>query len=302
VNVAVLMSSYNGEEYIEQQIDSILTQKTSCDVRLFIRDDGSQDCTVDIIKHYIDQGAPITLFEGENLGYNQSFFKLLQIVDGYDFYAFSDQDDVWMEDKLEIAVSTLTNRNKPALYGSCSYLVYDELEPFGVTQQERRKITFYNTIIQNFFPGHSQVMNAALKEKITQNLDYEKIYVYDSWIVNTAIVCGELVFDNTPHTYYRMHKGNAVGFGEGATGWVHERIHRIQNGELKQYAKQIKYFVECYADELAPDERCEMELFETSKTNFFKRLRYISKTKLYRQKKKEDIMFKMLYLMGGYND
>ena len=107
--VAVLMSTYNGEKYIKEQIDSILLQK-GVDVKLYIRDDGSVDNTCNIINEY-DDNRIVLISDGRNLGAGVSFFTLLKYVVDIDkaieFFAFSDQDDFWFPNKIEIVLAFL---------------------------------------------------------------------------------------------------------------------------------------------------------------------------------------------------
>ena len=92
--VAVLMSTYNGENYIKEQIESIFNQKGVI-VKLYVRDDGSKDRTLEILKDY-----NVNLEKGTNIGYIKSFMWLIKNVPFADYYALADQDDVWDEDKL----------------------------------------------------------------------------------------------------------------------------------------------------------------------------------------------------------
>ena len=105
--VQVLLSTYNGEAYLKEQLDSILNQKNVA-VKLFVRDDGSSDGTVDILRAYAALHDNICYLCGENCGVVASFFRLFELSDpDVDFYALSDQDDVWDEDKLSIACQKL---------------------------------------------------------------------------------------------------------------------------------------------------------------------------------------------------
>ena len=103
--VLVLLSSYNGEKYIKEQIDSILTQK-NITVKLFIRDDGSTDATRNILKEYEKYSNCVVVF-GDNIGAANSFLWLIQNAHSSGYYAFSDQDDIWDRDKLSSAISII---------------------------------------------------------------------------------------------------------------------------------------------------------------------------------------------------
>ena len=101
--VTILMSTYNGEKYLEEQIDSLLNQ-TYKNISILIRDDGSKDNTVHIIKEKKKSNDNITLIEGKNVGFIKSFLELINLAEKSDYYAYCDQDDVWMEEKIQRAV------------------------------------------------------------------------------------------------------------------------------------------------------------------------------------------------------
>ena len=197
--VLVMLSSYNGEKYIEQQIRSILAQR-DVDVYLRIRDDGSVDDTKSIIKQlFAEFPGRIELIEGENIGLNASFFALIGTAEGFDYYAISDQDDYWLPEKLSVAIRSLEKENldMPLLFASTSYLADDDLKPYGQTRRQVRPFTIYNTVIQNICPGHTQVMNNALLKFLQRDWETERIYVYDSWIMNIAMLYGKIIFSNS---------------------------------------------------------------------------------------------------------
>ena len=123
--VAVIMSTYNGEKFIREQLDSILNQSYK-NIELIVRDDGSKDKTVEIVKEYQAKHKNIKLFEGQNLGFVKSFFELLKLAEA-DYYAYADQDDIWIENKIELAVNSLNKLDdqKPNMaFGNSDY--YDE--------------------------------------------------------------------------------------------------------------------------------------------------------------------------------
>lgn len=300
--ILILISTYNGEDYIQAQIDSILEQKTEMMVDILVRDDGSQDSTVMKIEEMMKNEPRVSLLQGKNLGYVGSFFELLNCVHGYDYYGLCDQDDIWKNEKIQTAIEQIEVVGEgPVLYGSSSSLVYEDMIPFGITQINLKGITLFNTLIQNILPGHTQVMNQEMLEIIQScEIDAKRIYVHDAWITNLAMLKGKIVFDNEPHTLYRQHKKNQIGFGEGTIGWVKERIKRVRKSDSKKYATQIHYFWECYGNQLELNEKIELENFIFCQKSIITRIMYILKSELYRQRSYETWLFKLLYIMGGY--
>ena len=103
--IIVLMSTYNGEKYLQVQLDSILSQE-NVDLELLVRDDGSTDSTKTILERYQSEGK-LTWYSGKNKKPAYSFFDLLGKCKDADYYAFADQDDFWHEDKLINAIKRL---------------------------------------------------------------------------------------------------------------------------------------------------------------------------------------------------
>lgn len=303
--VVVLISTYNGEKYIGEQIDSILKQKTKHHVDILIRDDGSKDNTVSIVTALADKNQNIELITGENRGVVGSYFDLLNRAGDYDYYLFCDQDDYWLPDKIDTAVRTLESvvEDIPLLYASPSYVTDGDLNKTGkITQIERKKINFYNTAIQNFCPGHNQVVNHRLAEILRSvEIDPSQVYSQDLWVTNVAAVTGKIIFDNKPHTLYRMHHDNKLGFGEGNADWIKQRISRAESHEGAKFSRQLKYFYSVFSDRLTDEQKDEVHKFLSSQRSFSKRAGYICKTKFWRQREKENTLFKLLYLFGGYN-
>lgn len=303
--VLVLMSAYNGERYIADQINSIMTQSTECHISLRIRDDGSTDKTCEIIrKLQVDYGTGIELICGENIGYNGSFFELLSTADGYDYYAFSDQDDIWLPQKIQTAVewidSEFRNAKLPILYASTSCLVEDDLKPYGITRQQVRPFTLYNTIVQNICPGHNQVMNQEMLEVVKSKIKNAEVYVYDSWITNLAILYGKVLFNNEPQTYYRQHRTNALGSGSGTITQILTSMKHARAGHGMKYRNQIEQFINLNADALTLGNYIdELQQFISAK-RFFKRTGYAFRSKLYRQKKLETIALRFAIIIGSF--
>ena len=301
--ILVLMSSYNGEKYIRKQIESIMEQRNISDLVLRIRDDGSKDETCNIIRDLqkIYPGK-IELIEGKNVGYNASFFELINGAEGYDYYSISDQDDVWLPAKLSVAIKALEENdvNTPLLYASTSYLVYDDLKPYGQTRNKSRKFTIYNTIIQNICPGHTQVFNNALLSLIQGDLDTSRVYVYDSWITNVAMLYGKIVFNKSSYTLYRQHKGNQLGSGTGKIGQLLASAKRTGTGDGLKYRHQIEYFAEKYKNKLSEEGYYkEIAKFISSKS-LLNKIKYALTGKMYRQKRIETVAFYAAVILGKY--
>ncbi len=302
-SILVLMSTYNGEQFLEAQVRSVMNQKSQHTVTLRIRDDGSSDRTCEIIeKLQGEYPARIELIKAKNKGCNASFFELLKNASGYDYYSISDQDDVWLENKLDFSVEALSKEDNsiPLLFASTSYLTKNDLVPYGTTRKKKKDFSIYNTLVQCICPGHTQVMNNALLDKIKVDIDVNKIYVYDSWVMNMAMLYGKIVFTNDSYTYYRQHESQQLGSGVGMMGHLKACLQRIKANDGKKYRNQIQYFCEVNKEKME-SLNCykEIECF-LSATTFFQRVGYAFKSKLYRQSPVETLALRMAIVAGKY--
>ena len=303
--VAVLISTYNGEKYISEQIESVLRQNTKAKITIIVRDDGSSDNTPKILADYQKTYDNIEVIIGENLGFTASFFSLFQyaIDQGYEYYAFCDQDDYWLADKIETALKALHDINCPCLYSCCSKVVNENLEDMGTTTQKQyRPITFMNTAIQGICPGHNQIINKKLAKLVKDNtVICDELYAHDLWITNIAAVTGKIIFDNEPHTLYRQHEGNYSGYGKNRIVWIKDHYRKLKKRRGKKLSAQLYYFIKCYGCYISDKDKAEVDMFFEAQTNIITRIRYAMKSKLYRQKMSETLMFKIVYIFGSYN-
>ena len=218
--VAVLMSSYNGEEYIREQIDSILAQENVL-VRLFVRDDGSSDGTRDIVTEYGRKHDNVVLWnkdESRNLGVTRSFLTLLkEVLEQHPeirYFAFSDQDDFWLPDKLSSAVERIAAAEKEK---NGAFLYYsNKIYTDGALKTIKKdNIRFYGDYLEALelcmAQGCVQVFNrkmAALAVSVFPEYDC----YHDAWVYRLAkMTDASVLFDPEPHILYRQHGENAFG-------------------------------------------------------------------------------------------
>ena len=148
LEVCVLMATYNGEKYLREQVDSIIGQH-NININLIVRDDGSTDSTINILSEYEEKGL-LTYTKGANLGPARSFMELLKFSPISDYYAFSDQDDIWLPDKIKTAVDMMKeDEEKPALYFCQTQLVDENLKKME-NVVINPKLTFGESLIYHF--------------------------------------------------------------------------------------------------------------------------------------------------------
>lgn len=212
--VAVLMSTYNGERYLEEQIQSIINQSYKNWI-LYIRDDGSKDSTVNIIEKYTDHYDNIVFFNKnrvKNVGVVKSFMELLANVKA-DYYMFSDQDDVWLENKIKNSVDKLSkNEPGPVCVFTDVEIVNQDLAPVRRMNGSKVCTDFISLLFTNYVTGCAMLFNDELKSLIKFNqINYQNIFMHDWWIGLLASAFGKLVYLDEATMLYRQHSDNVVG-------------------------------------------------------------------------------------------
>ncbi|MCI8361912.1 MAG: glycosyltransferase family 2 protein [Clostridia bacterium] len=210
-NVQVLMSTYNGEKYLKEQIDSILSQE-NVEVSLLIRDDGSTDKTISILEKTVKENTNVSYYIGKNIGSAKSFIDLVNQSKEVDYYAFADQDDVWNSKKIISAIEKIENdSNIPSLYISALEVVDEELNTIEI-KKVSGNLCFEGEMAKNFATGCTMVFNKKLCNAIkTYNPSY--IIMHDSWITRVCYaIGGNVVVDENTYIKYRQHGNNVVGY------------------------------------------------------------------------------------------
>lgn len=252
--VSVLMSSYNGEQYIREQINSILKQ-TYPNIKLIIRDDGSTDSTLKILKDFSESAIVLT---ESNVGCKTSFLKVAQYVfkeqDESQYFAFSDQDDYWLSDKIERAVNALEEYksfNIPLLYICQTNLVDKNLKPIEAIKKREYYYTLGEALMLGTCAGCTMVFNRKLLELFSRaKSDY--MFLHDDWIYKVCLACnGKLVVDNKSYILYRQHGTNAIGGNQSKYKAWKRRFKMFSEGGVR--SSMAKPLLDLYADVLSED-------------------------------------------------
>lgn len=255
VMIDILLSSFNGESFLAEQLDSLLAQ-TYQDFRVLVRDDGSSDRTSEILKVYANQYSnKITLIDGKNknLGSSKSFFELLRCSDA-DFVMFCDQDDVWNKDKLEMMVDfyekQVSRRNLPVLIHSAALVVDANLKTMcAETERFNRdkggmEKPFVWQIFQNDVTGCTVLINAAMRD-VVNKIDFSKhVVIQHDWFLSQIAYLYNNKFHMPVQTMkYRQHSGNVISARKIS---FREKVSRkIKRGLCYPYYSQIETLLTC---------------------------------------------------------
>lgn len=303
--IQVLLSTYNGEKYLRRQLESIISQDCFSQIKILVRDDGSTDKTVEILKKYRERYSCIDIIQGENIGINRSYFELLSNADREcKYFAFSDQDDVWFPFKLRIAVEYLDkmgNEDIPCLYSSRSELVNENTKHIGEIITPKKGVGFYNAVAQNVMPGHTQVFNRKAMTTIADCGYSSAIYVIDWWFYLVMSCIGNVYFDNTITVKHRQHSNNSIGYDLNVVRHFISRVKRAFSEERYKPTLQLQGLWNLYREIIKTEYKAELNNYLTSLANLPDRIHYISKSKIYRQSAFETLLYKILFISGKFN-
>ena len=260
--VMVLMSTYNGEKYLSEQIESILSQD-GVNVVLRVRDDGSNDNTVRIVKSYCQKHDNVELFEGSNVGFAMSFMELVYsagMLSDIDYYAFSDQDDVWQSDKLLAAVNMLDmlkETEHPTLYFSVAKAVDENLKfLFDYCRLPSFHVTKPSSLVKCYMLGCTMVFSASTVRFLCKYKPVGVLQMHDLWINQTCAFFGKIVYDSTPHILYRQHSNNTAGVSNDIKIRIKRTIASFKTYEKRHFRElNAKCFLETYGKILTAEDK-----------------------------------------------
>ena len=286
-SVAILMCTKDGAAFLGEQLASIAWQ-THDNWSLIVSDDGSRDATLSILSQFAE-GRPhaIVVRNGPQQGVCANFLSLATDPSiAADYFAFSDQDDIWYEDKLERALKWLCTvpADVPAVYCGRTELVSNDGRSYGLSPLFSRPIAFRNAIVQSLGGGNTMVFNAAAKRLLeaTGRLD---VVLHDWWLYQlVSAVGGAIHYDPRPMLKYRQHPGNLIGSN---LGWGARlvRLRMIFRGRFRDWnAKNVAALARIPAHLITPQNRKTLALFAEARTApLFKRLYCLRQSGIYRQ-------------------
>lgn len=300
MKVAVLLSTYNGEKFLQKQLDSLLSQQ-DVELTVLVRDDGSTDQTLSILDNYIKIHSNIRLTVGENIGVIHSFLTLVEMADdGFDFYALCDQDDVWHENKLQAAIELLQEKNnqQPLLYCSALEYVDADLNHRGHSST-RLCPSFGNALVENIVTGCTAVFNPRLRELIIQYRPHQAA-MHDWWMYLLATAFGEVIFDPKCYIKYRQHGGNVVGAKPSFLPLWQRRLRIVLNREVILSIVQVAEFYQYYGDKLKGEKQILIHRFLQRKESLRARWLLFSAVGIIKQTMLETVAVRLLIFLGWY--
>lgn len=304
--VTIVLAAYNGAAHIGEQLDSLLSQ-TYDNIIIVIRDDGSVDGTVAVIRKYQQKTDKIILLpsDGVNLKCPGSFYQILKDCESSDYYAFCDQDDIWYPDKIQWAVEKLDeaeseadNVNEPMLYLS-SYDYYTEDGAFiRKFPKQRENITVRDVMYYTPGSGFTLVFNDALRRKMVLGRNPGK-EMHDKWMIRGAACFGKIIYDERSTAKHIRYSDSVTAEDSGnANLFVHFLKDELLSDTAVMAKQYLKYFYEIFCDEMKPDDKKVMEIFIKESPGFAGWMKKVFYPHRLRMRLPGEIALRLLFFIG----
>ncbi|MBS0271330.1 MAG: glycosyltransferase family 2 protein [Proteobacteria bacterium] len=285
--VAILMTTYNGEKFLREQLLSIEKQ-TYSHWHLFVFDDGSSDNTLSILKDFQERIglSKVTIQQKNHLGCAKNFLSLVCETTGdYDFYSYADQDDIWDTDKLERAIIALKTLDLtlPALYCSSSRLINAEGNLIGKSPICKRPPSFQNALVQNIAAGNTMVFNKPARS-LLMKIGVIDISIHDWWTYIVVTACGGSVYyDELPSLSYRQHANNLIGLDTSIKAFLKSML-RTWEGKFRTWNEAHIRYLEDFSDFTSSQSKMTLAYFKKSRhSGLYQRIRLLQKAGVFRQ-------------------
>lgn len=297
--VDILLATYNGEEYLKEQLDSILSQSYS-NFRLLISDDASTDNTVEILKEYQEKDKRIKVFfQTENSGVIKNFEFLLEKVEN-EYYMFSDQDDIWKKDKIEKSIKKIEETNSSLVYTDLEvvdsnlnviYKSYWKLK--GIYNKIKKYNNFESLYLNNFVTGCTIISKKQFINEVLPLPNTSKFVLHDYWIPLILSQEHKISYIEEPLIKYRQHKNNKIGSKKKVDELkkfeeIRELFIRVKKEHFKVFIENEEKFIDEKVKKLNVEALKYYEMLEKKKNINFRK--WILFFKLY---KYEGFIYKM---------
>jgi glycosyltransferase involved in cell wall biosynthesis len=287
-SIAILLCTYNGARFLPLQLASYEAQDFA-GWRLFVSDDGSTDGTPDLLEAFQRKhGAErVSIRRGPCKGFVANFLSLIcdPAIES-DYYALSDQDDVWDAHKLSRAQELLNAAptDEPVIYCSRTRLIDESGSEIGLSTYYRRTPHFRNALAQSLAGGNTMVLNKKMRWLLTQAGPDVKVPSHDWWLYLTiTAVGGKILYDNYPTVSYRMHGRNVIGSNESALAKVF-RARLLWQGQYRSWAEMNVAALERIENLITEENKKTFDQFRHSrKLSLVPRVRGLIRSGIYRQ-------------------
>lgn len=301
--VAILLGTYHGQQFLADQLDSFAAQ-THGNWQVWASDDASQDDTHAMLSSYQSAWGEdrFSISSGPSSGFAANFLALIcNPAIQADYFAYSDQDDIWEADKLSRALAWIQNipEEVPALYCSRTRLVDDKNQELGLSPLFSRPPSFANALVQNIGGGNTMVFNRAARSLLCEAGPHIEIVSHDWWTYLLVSGCGgKVYYDPVPSLRYRQHQQNLVGHNSGLlTKW--KRVRMLLHGRYRNWNDiNIRALQPMYAKLTSENQKIYDRFSVTRHSWAIPRLLGLRKSGVYRQSPLDNVALAIATLLG----
>lgn len=282
------MATYNGEKHIQEQLKSIEYQTTSNWI-LIVSDDGSNDSTINLLRAFQKKigSEKVYIKQGPKQGFAKNFLSLA--VDPSikaDYYCFADQDDVWLPNKIQSAITKanqINNVEVPYLYIGRTIYTNENLDPYGMSKIIRKNLSFENALIQSVAGGNTMLFNNATKN-LLEKIGMVDPVSHDWWLYQIVTGSGgEVYYDKEPYVLYRQHNEAIIGANTALKSKL-KRVLNVINGNFKIWNEKNSKALTFSRKYLTEKSKNTFDKFNHYKNDStLKRIFILSRSGVYRQ-------------------
>lgn len=302
-HVVILMALYNGRADLDSQLESYRAQSHR-NWSLIVSDDGSLDDGPDRIRDFAARtDRDVTLLRGPGQGFARNFLELLVAAGPHvPFAALSDQDDVWLPEKLGRALRQLANvpDGQPALYAGRTVICDQDLKPLRRSPEFALPPSFRNALVQSIGGGNTMVLNRAALDLAQETARYaEGIVAHDWWLYQIVSGAGgRVIYDPEPLVLYRQHDRNLIGANDTMRASLH-RLAQVMRGRFRDWNTANSTALDAAAHWLTPEARDTLARFRDLRSHpVRRRLAALRDIGLYRQTARGNIALKLAALFN----
>lgn len=301
-SITILLCTHNGERYVYEQIRSILNQKLK-PKQIIVSDDNSNDSTLKILKEIKNKDVDIILLSGPCKGPTDNFLStiLSSQVKG-DFFSFCDQDDIFLPEHLERAISYLSKvpDNIPALFCSRTALIDEHGKKIGLSPENKKPPSFRNAIIQNLASGNTMIFNKSARD-LLGILASHTIPVWHDWALYQVVTAcgGKVIYSKKPTVLYRQHSNNFIGAKFDWSTRI-KRITLVMQGRYHDWNTKNIEALESIKPYMADDSKKTLEEFKKLREIKSRWLRIIAlyKSGIHRQSAFDQLLLYIAIWLG----
>ncbi|PLS30669.1 glycosyltransferases involved in cell wall biogenesis [Bifidobacterium margollesii] len=301
-HVVVVMSTFNGAKYLERQLDSIFAQ-TGVDVDCFVRDDGSSDDTVALLRRYAEHQPRLAFIAGQNVGWKRSFLTALSQAPVADFYAFSDQDDIWKPEKIRVTIETIPENQRSGLsFAHCNKLkVDDDLKEWP---RQQHKIPSPSSLqwatLNGYAQGCALVMTKQLRDLVVRSMPLDENWGHDYWVGLLGYLFGHVYYTPEPLLYHVIHGGHGGNVSDTGNLFTNQMQKLKRMFDKGHFPNPAAYLLRNYSDMLNDDQRAFYERIAGYRRSLAARRWLAFRSGLYPQSRIERAAFRVFVMLGLY--